>query len=853
MRERIFLNNGWEFTESWDQAFCTGGPGTEDSPYALVRLPHTCRETPFHYFDESLYQMCCGYRRVLDIPEEWRNRNVILTVEAAGHRAEVYLNGKKLAEHNCGYTAFSVKLTGLQPGEKNLLAICVDSRELLNIPPFGYVIDYMTFGGLYREVWLDVTEEAYIEDIFVRPEIPENRGLLHRDEDDAAAAARLPQIRFDGIVKSELIVRGETKGLSLRQTVFRAGGAEETTALSDLPHTDSQNPDSSGPAAFAELSLPKAELWDVLRPQRYILRTELLRGKEVLDVRETVFGFRRAVFRADGFYLNGRKLKLTGLNRHQSYPFAGYAMPESQQKRDADILKYELGLNAVRTSHYPQSQYFIDRCDEIGLLVFTEIPGWQHIGDEAWKAQAVENTREMVLQYRNHPSIFLWGVRINESQDDDELYLRTNAVARALDDTRPTGGVRCHKNSHLLEDVYTYNDFFHDGTNAGCEPKRKVTSEKDKPYMVTEYNGHMFPTKAFDSELHRRDHALRHARVLNDIAGQQDIAGSFGWCFADYNTHQDFGSGDRICYHGVTDMFRNPKMAAAVYASLQEEIPVLEISSAMDIGEHPSGNHDRVFAFTNADRIRMYKNGRLIKTYEAVNKAFPHLKHPPVEIDDFVGDILEKEEGFTPLQANLVRDLLNYAAIYGFSHLSPKIMAKAAVLMRRYHMTFADAYRLYGKYIGDWGGTATSWRFEAIRGDEVVKTVIKEPVKQIRLKAEADHTKLREGRTYDTAAVRLTMCDQNGNVLPFYQGTVSLKTEGPVQIIGPLHAQLRGGMGGTYIKTTGESGDAALTLTDERGEEIRIPFRVMKESEGKLQPKRNLQSEGELQTEGDLL
>ncbi len=97
------------------------------------------------------------------------------------------------------------------------------------------------------------------------------------------------------------------------------------------------------------------------------------------------------------------------------------------------------------------------------------------------------------------------------------------------------------------------------------------------------------------------------------------------------------------------------------------------------------------------------------------------------------------------------------------------------------------------------------------------------------------------------------MCDQNGNVLPFYQGTVSLKTEGPVQIIGPLQAQLRGGMGGTYIKTTGESGDAALTLTDERGEEIRIPFRVMKESEGKLQPKRNLQSEGELQTEGDLL
>ena len=89
------------------------------------------------------------------------------------------------------------------------------------------------------------------------------------------------------------------------------------------------------------------------------------------------------------------------------------------QKMDADILKYELGVNAVRTSHYPQSHYFLDRCDEIGLLVFTEIPGWQHIGDAQWKNQAVENVRDMIKQYRNHTSIIIWGVRINESQDDD--------------------------------------------------------------------------------------------------------------------------------------------------------------------------------------------------------------------------------------------------------------------------------------------------------------------------------------------------------------------------------------------------------------------------------------------------
>ena len=117
---------------------------------------------------------------------------------------------------------------------------------------------------------------------------------------------------------------------------------------------------------------------------------------------------------------------------------------------DARILKKELCCNAVRTSHYPQSQAFIDACDELGLLVFTEIPGWQHVGDEKWKDVACKHVEEMVLQYRNHPSIVLWGVRINESRDCDELYTKTNALAHELDPTRQTGGVRCEQKMNLL-------------------------------------------------------------------------------------------------------------------------------------------------------------------------------------------------------------------------------------------------------------------------------------------------------------------------------------------------------------------------------------------------------------------
>ena len=128
-------------------------------------------------------------------------------------------------------------------------------------------------------------------------------------------------------------------------------------------------------------------------PHLYEIRTSLWKNGEMIDARVDITGFREAGFRKDGFYLNGKKLRLRGLNRHQSYPYVGYAAPASMQIFDADILKKELGVNAVRTSHYPQSQDFISRCDEIGLLVFTEFPGWQHIGDEEWKRQAVQNLK----------------------------------------------------------------------------------------------------------------------------------------------------------------------------------------------------------------------------------------------------------------------------------------------------------------------------------------------------------------------------------------------------------------------------------------------------------------------------
>ena len=807
MSERIYVNNDWRFSEQFDREMTKFH--YDDSRLQQVRLPHTCREVPFHYFDEQIFQMVCGYRKVLFIAEEWRGKVIILTMEGAAHESEVFLNGEKIGEHHCGYTAFSMDISAyVRFGEENILAVRLDTREDRNIPPFGYVVDYMTYGGIYRDMYLEIKNPSYMEDVFLWSEV----------------SLKQQKARLYAKIK----LAGRKAVQSLRQYI-RKKGEEAYRFLGEQKVVSTGTESFTESAAVEEnlcFSVSGVELWDVDNPVLYEVKTQLLSGEEVEDEKVITFGFRRAVFLRSGFYLNGKRVRIRGLNRHQSYPYVGYAMPKSMQRMDADILKKELGLNAVRTSHYPQSHDFLNRCDELGLLVFTEIPGWQYIGDEAWKEQAVRNVEDMVKQYRNHTSIILWGVRINESRDDDAFYQRTNEAAHRLDPTRQTGGVRAHKKSSLLEDVYTYNDFSHDGKHKGCESKKVVTSDMEKPYLISEYNGHMYPTKSFDWEEHRAEHAIRHANVLNQVALEPDIAGSFGWCMADYNTHKDFGSGDRICYHGVMDMFRNPKLAADIYASQQEREAVLSLTSSMDIGEHPGCNRGDTWILTNADSVRMYKNERFIKEYRKEDSPYKGLKHGPLLIDDFIGDAIEKNEAMGPAQAKGIKDALNLTARYGLSNLPKSVYLTAVKMLTVYHMKPTQAVELYNKYIGDWGGASTVYRFEAIKDEKVVKTIRKEPPKEVRLWAQADHQALLEEHTFDVAAVRIRALDENGNLLSFFSEPVVLRTEGPIELIGGEIISLKGGMAGTYVKTTGEAGEAAVVLTNAQAGEIRLEFSV---------------------------
>jgi beta-galactosidase len=708
-RRTYELNRKWLFGGKAPAGFSQ--PTFDDSKWERVTLPHTNVRLPWHSFEEKDFQFVSGYRRHFQALTGWKGKRVFVDFAGTMTAAKVSVNGHSFEEYKGGYTPFSFEITPhLKFGADNVLGVEVDSTERKDIPPFGENIDYLTFGGIYRNVSLRVVPGTFIENVHVRVLRPldDNRALSVRcylNGPVAIGSKLTAELRDDdGVLKSSIVTL-------------------------------------TGDAEFHEVtleSLGAVELWDPKRPKLYTVVVRL--GSPAgADHYSTRIGIREAKFTPEGFKLNGSVLKLRGLNRHQTFPYLGGAMPERVQRRDAWILRRELHCNIVRTSHYPQATSFLDACDELGLLVFEETPGWQFVGGPPWQDLVVRNVGEMIRRDWNHPSIVLWGVRVNESGDQHDLYMRTNALARQLDDTRQTGGVRYKYDSELLEDVFTMNDFGF--------PLRPPNHPL---YLNTEFNGHMFSTKRFDNVTRIAEHVTRHARVHNQLAGDARYAGGLGWCAFDYNTHSNFGSGDHICYHGVSDIFRIPKPAAYFYKSQcdpEDEI-VLEAGFFWSSGDRSaaSGVGD-VPILSNCDHVKTFCDGVLKQELEPDRKTYPNLKYPP-----FTADL-----GKIPLNP--------------------------------------------------WGDL----KIEGYLNGKLVKTLtLSGAGKDAGFKVLPDDTELLgDGR--DATRVVLMVTDENGNIRPFATGGIALTLMGPAELVGENPFGLVGGAGAVWVKSREGSGVARLT------------------------------------------
>ena len=775
MRETLSLNKNWLFKEDHKPE--------QAENWLNICLLHTNTVLPYNGFDEKEYQFTSTYKKTLFVEASWKNRKLRLHFEGVMTACTIKINGNETGGHLGGYTAFDVDITPyVKFGEENFLTVHVDSTEREDIPPFGKVIDFLTYGGIYREVSLIISDFLFIENIAIKTE----NELLEKKTLKATVS-----------IKNEKNLKGNGK-LNIALFDINKKIQFRTKVIEIVPHQFEYE--------VSLTDLEGLELWNIDSPRLYDLEITLEIDVSPVDSLRSRFGFRTAHFTSDGFFLNGKSVNIQGLNRHQSFPYVGYAMPWRAQKKDADILKFEMGLNLVRTSHYPQSRHFLDRCDEIGLMVIEELPGWQHIGDLEWQNSACRMIEEMIVSDRNRPSIIMWGVRINESEDNHDFYKRTNALARKLDRTRQTGGVRNLEKSEFLEDVYTMNDFIHGGSKAVLRKRDKVTSRKNLPYLITEHNGHMYPTKRFDQEERLQEQALRHLKVLNKAVGDRQISGAVGWCAFDYNTHREFGSGDRICYHGVSDMFRIPKYAAAVYSSQlhPSDKIVLESTSLFSKGERDAARVLPIYIYTNCDFVRLYKNGREIGDFFPSRSEFPHIEHPPVIIKDLVGKQLEDSE-FSPKDQKTIKKLMSFVMINGDENLTWKHYVKLGMLMKKYKMQYSDMVSLFLKFNSGWGESEDIFEVAGyFNGREVMKKTYGSGSAHS-LSITCDDTELFSG-DWDTTRVEFRINDQYGNIMPFINEYIEFEISGPGEIIGPDKTALAGGVISTWIKSTGEKG-----------------------------------------------
>lgn len=508
------------------------------------------------------------------LPDAKSGRRYFIRCEGASQTAAVLVNGVLLGTHKGAFTAFCYEATAAMKPTGNVLEIQVSNAFDPAIPPVSG--DFTMCGGLYRSVWLVETDPVCID--------PTRHG--------GPGVRVFPSM--DGSVRVEADV----------------SGADD--AVVDWEPKKIENP----------------RLWSPETPHVYEVTVTVRKGTSV-DTVVQPFGFRTAEIREDGFYLNGRKRKVRGVNRHQDLEGAGWALSAAQEERDIRLIK-TMGADGLRLAHYPQSENIYGLCDRLGLMVWSEIPVVDEMGSDEFMANAREMLREMIAQHRNHPSVCWWGVwnEVRAWEPVDQSKSLVSLVA-SLDPTRPVVAASCMPRnkamnasvpnlcfnmyprwytpwslSQCVDDIYRRNPFLKTialpeyGAGGSVYHQRNPAGASVEPISP-------FHPEEWQTHVHCEDY-----RLIKDDAR---LWGSFVWAMFDFAA-DGRREGDR---HGVNDkglVTRDrvvPKDAYWFYKANWNPEPMLHLCGKR-LTATTSGRVD-VTAFSNEDReVTLFVNGRRI-------------------------------------------------------------------------------------------------------------------------------------------------------------------------------------------------------------------------------------------------
>jgi len=625
-RIKLNLNPVWRF-HLGEPAGDPYAVGYDDSKWDIVSLPHSHEifSANLDGFQERGRNVG-WYRRQLRVPAEWLGRKLFLEFRGAMQTTALWVNGVKVGDYAVsGYDSFDFDITPFVREGANLIAVQVDNRPNPEVPPDGQTTDYILFGGLYRDVFLHVTDSLHL--------------TFPWEATQAGVRLTLPQVsQKEAVVQAEATVRNESD--KARTCALVTEIRDREGKLVKTMKEEREVP-ANAEAVFTQETEPIAHphLWSPSDPYLYKVVTMVREAGRELDRFETPMGIRWVKFdKEKGFFLNGQHLKLIGANCHQTWPFIGNAVPNGLHRRDAEQLK-AMGVNWVRLSHYPHDPDFLDALDELGLMALEEPPSWNTAGPPKWKENLVASFRSMVRRDRNHPCIILWNTCINHHPADPELV----RAAVEEDPTRDRGQKSV-------------------GTPMNFRPLQIFGGGA----LAVEHTGHTFPAargsrvttfhlftdgqERTNNTVNREYEQLqRHYQQINAAYLKEDSSGLAVWCMYDYNTFHNTNEKGMV-WHGVCDLFRIPKYSFYWH---QSELTTAPMAYIVRI----DGTHAAVFS--NCQRVRLRQDVghgyKLVATQqpdtgfttpkgEWVNYA---LRHPPFHFTVAPDAKALKAEGLT--------------------------------------------------------------------------------------------------------------------------------------------------------------------------------------------------------------
>lgn len=621
--QKVNFNDQWFFKIDEKASFDEIANDNKFTNWEQVNLPHTPKIEPLIVNDQ--WQGNCWYKKVFNLPKNQNNQNHYLSFEAAMNIADVWVNGEKLVTHYGGYLPFTVDFTKVAKfNEPNTIIIKLNNEDsTITGPKPLKTLDFNTYGGLYRNVWLITKNKLHITDPILENK-PASGGVFVRYTDVSDEKAT---INVQTHVKND---NQEAKSFIVKNTLMD----KDQMILSDESKMVSLQPGKDS-AIIQNLLVNNPKLWSPDYPHLYTLKTEIIESNQVVDVENTTIGIKTMRFEGQDFYLNGKKMFLRGVNRHQEYPYVGYALSDKANYREAKKIK-EAGFDYVRLSHYPHSQSFMRACDELGLITINAILGWQYYTeDKAFHEQVFQTARDLIRRDRNHASVIAWEVSLNESwMPESFIDVLTNIAHKEYP------GDQCFTAGWQ---AYGYDIYL----QARQHRLEHYDAKLKKPYVVSEYGDWEYYAMNAGlnqdswSNLLQEERSSRQLRgagekallqqatniqeAHNDNFNTPAFADGY-WVMFDYNR----GYANDLEASGIMDVFRLPKPAYYFYQSQRHHDepfgkPMVHIANQWN-----EKSPLEVRIFSNAMEVELFLNDKSLgKQKPDANINTKNLNHPP--------------------------------------------------------------------------------------------------------------------------------------------------------------------------------------------------------------------------------